>query len=282
MKLLTPNCVIRQIIRGFASMAKSNFAYVRQFETEDRCLPNTWIVVRVDGKGFHKFSEKHNFTKPNDERALSLMNKSAERVMNDFSDVIIAYGQSDEYSFVFRKNTSAYNRRASKLMTNICSLFASSYVFHWTEFFPDLPLLYPPSFDARVVLYPTEQNLRDYLSWRQADCHINNLYNTVFWALVQGGLTPKDAHLRAKGDSSEKNEILFTEFGINYNNLPEIFRKGSVLLKQKVKETCVKELKGETAESSPYERTVTQIHALHRDIIKRAFWDEYPHLLSNK
>ena len=25
-------------------------------------------------------------------------------------------------------------------------------------------------FDGRVVLYPTEKNLRDYLSWRQADC----------------------------------------------------------------------------------------------------------------
>ena len=27
-------------------------------------------------------------------------------------------------------------------------------------------------FDGRVVLYPTEKNLRDYLSWRQADCKL--------------------------------------------------------------------------------------------------------------
>ena len=33
---------------------------------------------------------------------------------------------------------------------------------------------YPPTFDARVVLYPSEQNLRDYLSWRQADCKFVN------------------------------------------------------------------------------------------------------------
>ena len=32
-----------------------------------------------------------------------------------------------------------------------------------------------PSFDARTVLYPNNEILRDYLSWRQADCHINNL-----------------------------------------------------------------------------------------------------------
>ena len=35
-------------------MAKSKFEYVKQFETEDKCLPNCWIVVRIDGKGFHR------------------------------------------------------------------------------------------------------------------------------------------------------------------------------------------------------------------------------------
>lgn len=64
------------------------------------------------------------------------------------------------------------------------SQFSSSYVYHWSSLMGERRLLYPPTFDARVVLYPTDQNLRDYLSWRQADCHINNLYNTTFWALV--------------------------------------------------------------------------------------------------
>ena len=79
-------------------------------------------------------------------------------------------------------------------MSNIVSLFAANYVFQWPEFFPDKKLLTPPSFDARSVHYPSNRNLRDYLTWRQADCHINNLYNTTFWALVQqGGLTTRAA-----------------------------------------------------------------------------------------
>lgn len=171
-----------------SKMANSKYEYVRNFETDDKCLLNTWIVVRVDGKGFHKFSEKHNFAKPNDKRALDLMVKSAGRVMDEFKDICVAYGQSDEFSFVFRKETDVYKRRASKLMTYVCSLFSSSYVFFWSSCFDsDTPLKYPPAFDARVVLYPTTANLRDYLSWRQADCHINNLYNTAFWALVLQG-----------------------------------------------------------------------------------------------
>lgn len=32
--------------------------------------------------------------------------------------------------------------------------------------------------------------------------------------------------------SSDKNEILFKRFGINYNNEDEMFKKGSVLYRQ--------------------------------------------------
>ena len=59
-----------------------------------------------------RFSEVHNYIKPNDDRALTLMSKAAETVMEEFKDIVIAYGQSDEYSFVFKKNTNVYNRRA--------------------------------------------------------------------------------------------------------------------------------------------------------------------------
>jgi hypothetical protein len=61
--------------------------------------------------------------------------------------------------------------------------------------------------------------------------HINNLYNTSFWALVQqGGMEHRAAEQELSGTfSKDKNEILFSRFGINYNNEPDIFRKGSVL-----------------------------------------------------
>ena len=45
----------------------------------------------------HRFSEQHGFEKPNDDRALGLMNKCAEAVFREFSDIVLAYGQSDEY-----------------------------------------------------------------------------------------------------------------------------------------------------------------------------------------
>ena len=44
-----------------------------------------------------RFSESHGFEKPNDLRCLSLMTNSAQCVMREFSDIVLAYGQSDEY-----------------------------------------------------------------------------------------------------------------------------------------------------------------------------------------
>lgn len=94
------------------SMSKSNYEYVRLFETVDSCLPHTWIVVRIDGQNFHKFTNKHNFVKPNDSRALNLAVCAAKRVMKQNNEILLAYGQSDEFSFVFRRYTELFNRRA--------------------------------------------------------------------------------------------------------------------------------------------------------------------------
>ncbi|KAH7086627.1 tRNAHis guanylyltransferase-domain-containing protein [Paraphoma chrysanthemicola] len=213
-------------------MANSKYEYVRLFEQPDNLLANTWIVVRIDGRGFSKLTTKYKFVKPNDRHALDLMNAAAEAVMKELPDLVLAYGNSDEYSFVFHKDCILFERRASKLTTTITSTFTSYYVFLWSQYFPEKPLTPPlPSFDGRAVCYPSDFNLRDYMSWRQVDCHINNLYNTTFWTLVQqGGMGPREAEQRLSGTvSADKNEILFKEFGINYNNEPECFKKGTVL-----------------------------------------------------
>lgn len=47
-----------------------------------------------------RLSDKYKFEKPNDRRALDLMNAAAVSVMKALPDLIIAYGVSDEYRFV--------------------------------------------------------------------------------------------------------------------------------------------------------------------------------------
>jgi tRNA(His) guanylyltransferase len=58
-------------------------------------------------------------------------------------------------------------------VTTIVSTFTAYYVHLWSQFFPEMPLSPPlPSFDGRAVQYPSVQNLRDYMSWRQVDCRL--------------------------------------------------------------------------------------------------------------
>jgi len=40
------------------------------------------------------------------------MSRSARSVMEDLEDITIAYGQSDEFSFVFKRSTNWFKRRA--------------------------------------------------------------------------------------------------------------------------------------------------------------------------
>ena len=206
---------------------------MREFERSTVLLQNTFIVVRVDGRGFTGFCDLHGFEKPNDMRGIKLMTKCAKEVMKSFNEIIITYGDSDEFSFVFKRSAQIFNRREDKILSCVLSLFSTSYVFYWGKYFPEMKLQKIPSFDARIVLYPSLEDLQNYLSWRQCDCHINNLYNTTFWTLVQkGGLTPTLAHQRLKGTfSKEKNEILFSQFGINYNNEPEVYKRGTILIR---------------------------------------------------
>ncbi|KAI0421787.1 tRNA guanylyltransferase [Xylaria grammica] len=265
-------------------MANSRFEYVKQFEYNDSLLPNTWIVVRVDGRGFSKLCAKYNFQKPNDRRAIDLMNAAAKAVVTELPDITIAYGVSDEYS---------------KLITTIASTFTSYYVHLWPTYFPDAPLSPPlPSFDGRAVCYPSVQNLRDYMSWRQVDCHINNLYNTTFWSLIQlGGSDANEAEKFLAGTfSADKNEILFSKFKINYNDEPEIYKKGSVVFRDyelvepsshNVAEAIdnvaepVKQSKTQD-ENDRKRRNKAHVVVDHLDIIKDDFWDRRPWLLSNK
>ncbi|BFY97604.1 hypothetical protein BsWGS_00644 [Bradybaena similaris] len=268
-------------------MAKSKFEYVKQFEIEDPCLQNCWIVVRVDGKAFQKFTDIHYYMKPNDERGLNLMTKAAQSVMADCQDIVLAYGQSDEYSFVFHKNCRLYGRRASKIISSVVSLFSSAFTLYWPHFFNVQELKYPPVFDAKVALHPSEDNLRDYLSWRQADCDINNLYNTCLWKLIQErGLNPTQAADRLKGTMlSDKNELLFKELNTNYNTLPELFRKGTVIIRPKDPEDS---LNSSSSNLRPNHSTHRQADRrfssifLHTDIITNKFWEDYPYILNSK
>lgn len=127
--------------------------------------------------------------------------------------------------------------------------------------------------------------------------HINNLQNTSFWALVHSGLSTKEANqalsvslqpvtrlTRQGTDSKQKNELLFSRFGINYNNIEPMFRKGSTLVRLDPSAASqgsegVMEEGRKTKKVKPFEGITGEIVVLHEDIIGDAFWSHRPWLL---
>jgi len=134
---------------------------------------------------------------------------------------------------------------------------------------------------------------------KQIVSHINNLYNTVFWALVQqGGETTTQAHAILKGTlSKHKHEILFSRFQINYNRIDERYRKGSVLTREEFIEnsrataddirTNSQSNNDDASVPTPMSKTFqrgrkskTRIVVLHCDLIQDIFWDTRPDILN--
>ena len=99
--LTTMKIRIRQVIRAFANpVAKHVY-----------CCPYRWprlpqvhfLESHYVGLYTHqlkmtdRLSSKYNFDKPNDGRALGLMNAAAVAVLEELPEVRLAYGISDEY-----------------------------------------------------------------------------------------------------------------------------------------------------------------------------------------
>ena len=54
-------------------------------------------VKKVETIQIIRFSVAHNFVKPNDKRALELMDYAALRLMEEYPDIVLGFGESDEY-----------------------------------------------------------------------------------------------------------------------------------------------------------------------------------------
>lgn len=322
----------------------------------------------------NRFADLHGFSKPNDDRALRLMDAAASDValalgaagkkkgkdrrsgsgkdasastsFSSSTGVVLGFGSSDEYSFVLSPTCEIYERRESKLVSVTASTFAASYVRRWDSFFRskkrkkgresddadkddekgdsndtnDTRLRSTPSFDCRAVLYPTTAHLRDYLSWRQADAHVNCQYNACFWSLVKGSgernvppMSRGEAAAALRGTrTAEKNELLFSRFGINYSRLPARHRKGSVLVRradvlgEEEDRDAEEEGEGEEEEKASgggdgdgngddkddnddkdddgggdasLKKLAPGWAVIHCDVIKDDFWNARPHLL---
>ena len=99
--------------------------------TDYKILPNSNILVMLDGKNFSKLI-KNNFDKPFDDEFVEMMNNTAKFLCNNVQGVKFAYVQSDEISLLISdydtpETDTLFGGRLCKIQSILASLATSEF-----------------------------------------------------------------------------------------------------------------------------------------------------------
>jgi tRNA(His) 5'-end guanylyltransferase len=178
-------------------------------------LPGAWTVLRLDGRGFSRFTEEH-FDKPFDQRFSDLMVTTAQALLTELG-ARYAYTESDEISLLLDPGSDQFGRRVEKLVSVSAGLASATFTLAAGQ---------PAHFDSRLWLGVGVGDVVDYFSWRQADAARCALNGWCYWTLRKAGRSRQQATgVLDRSSTSDKNELLF-EHGINFNDLPAWQRRG--------------------------------------------------------
>jgi tRNA(His) 5'-end guanylyltransferase len=205
-----------------------------------RLLPGTWVVIRVDGRSFSRFTET-SFEKPFDPRFHEYMTATAGALLDELQ-AIYAYTESDEISLLFRPEWVFFDRELEKAVSVSAGIASSTFTKTSGECV---------HFDSRVWLGAKKSLVVDYFRWRQTDATRCALNGWCYWTLRKDGKSVAEATALLEQKSvAFKNELLF-QHGINFNDLPAWQRRGAGLYweqyqkegynpKEQRKVTCVR------------------------------------------
>lgn len=101
--------------------------------------PGAWTVVRMDGRGFSRFTERR-FDKPFDDRFSDLMVTTAQAVLTELGGRH-AYTESDEISVLFDPSLDLFGRGVEKLVSISAGIATAAFTHAASE---------PAHFDARL------------------------------------------------------------------------------------------------------------------------------------
>lgn len=200
------------------------------------------VIVRFDGKCFHSFAR--GFKRPFDDILIKTMQETTKRLCENIQGAVIGYTQSDEISILiqdYKKLTTAawFDYEVEKM----CSIGASMATLYFNQAFRDNVNIWSSGkvmddymktlfmardkgalFDARVFNIP-EDDVTNYFLWRQNDASRNSVS-------MVGRVYFSDNELYKQG-TSDIQEMLFSKFGVNWNDLETYKKRGTCIIKEK-------------------------------------------------
>jgi tRNA(His) 5'-end guanylyltransferase len=219
---------------------------MKNYEVRERgyLTPRTNTIIRLDGKGFSKFTKGLN--KPFDMGFVEDMQLTAKYLCENIQGCKMAYVASDEislwltdydtltteswYDGQIQKITSiSASHAASKFnqlrMIRMCSNNGGDFQFDIISK-EDLENIKLADFDSRVFQIPELEEVVNYFLFREQHTTRNSIS-----MLAQEHFSPK----QLKGKSgNEMQDMLMKEKGINWNDIPVSCKRGSCVVKRKI------------------------------------------------
>lgn len=204
-----------------------------------RLMRRTPVVIRIDGKAFHTFTR--GFKRPFDDVLIKTMQETAKYLCENIQGCQLAYTQSDEISLLLidyqRFETSAwFDYEIQKMCSISASMATMAFNRIFSETVSDLKVdntkpmnryfeaVYSGAmFDARVFNIPKEE-ATNYFYWRQLDASRNSIQ-----MVGQANFSNKELQHKSCNDIQD---MLMTQKGINWNDLPTYQKRGSCIIKE--------------------------------------------------
>lgn len=211
-------------------------------------MKKTPAIIRIDGKAFHTFTK--GLKKPFDAFLVSVMQDTMRELCGNVQGCVFGYTQSDEITLVLTDysnvKTDAWFEYNVQKMTSVAASMATlffnrnwrskfyeieeSYIFEHSYIDLLADKLDRALFDARAFSVPVDEVI-NCLIWRQQDAIRNSIE-----AVGQANFSHKELQFK---NCDEIQDMLLTEKGINWNDLPTILKRGSACYKTEVEKETV-------------------------------------------
>ncbi|WAC04836.1 MAG: tRNA 5'-guanylyltransferase [Methanoregula sp.] len=181
------------------------------------------VIVRLDGRAFHRLAHMLGLSKPFDARFSHAMGAVCRSLVADS-------GLSPEFAYTFSDEISLYlpklpfSGRVEKIDSVAASFAASALTLA-------LECAEPIAFDARTIPV-TPEYVVEYLVNRQDEAWRNHLNGYCQQALIADGMKPRQAAARLKGMPSNELHDLMHARGVNLAKTPAWQRRGVLVYKK--------------------------------------------------
>ena len=194
-------------------------------EAMRKLMPLLPIMVRLDGKAFHTFTKDLN--RPYDTRFQQLMFETTMCLVKE-TNAVLGYTQSDEISLVIIpqiKSEPYFGGRIQKICSTLSAVCSVHFNSKLKDYLPEKADQFP-TFDCRVWNVPNLNEAANTILWRELDAAKNSISMAA-----QCYFSHKSLHGL---DGKQKQEKLFQEKGINWDEYPARFKHGSFIKRVKV------------------------------------------------